>query len=836
MSNPQPKYFPEQVEPKWQKRWEEAKLFATPAEGEKFYYLDMFPYPSGKLHMGHVRNYTIGDVFCRMMVMQGRRVLHPMGWDAFGSPAENAAIRSGVHPAAYTAENIAKMKTQLKRMGYSFDWSLEFSTTDPDYYRWTQWIFLQMFKRGLAYQQEMPINFCPSCRTGIANEEVVDGACERCGHQVERRPLKQWMLRITRYADRLLEGLDRLDWPEKVKLMQRNWIGKSEGAQVVFVIEGPDGSLHDCPVFTTRPDTLFGATFLVLAPEHPLVERIVFPDRAEEVRAYAAAAAARSELDRQVLEREKTGVFTGACAINPVNDEKIPVWIADYVLMGYGTGAIMSVPAHDQRDFEFARKFGLPIREVISSPEAQRDEKGELIAAYVGEGTNVNSGPFDGRSSQEVREAIVAWLAEKGKGAPRVQYKLRDWIFSRQRYWGEPIPIVHCPACGPVPVPESELPLRLPETNRFEPSGTGESPLVNLLEFIHTRCPSCGGEARRESDTMPQWAGSCWYFLRFVNPRYDKGPFDPEAVKAWMPVDLYVGGVEHAILHLLYARFFVMFLHDIGALEFDEPFRRLFNQGMVLKDGAKMSKSKGNVVEPDRIIEKYGADTLRLFILFVGPADQDAEWTDQGVEGAYRFLLRAHRLLTQWADQVRSAPAIPLSQAIPEGEDARLLRRLHATIAKVRGDVEERLSFHTAIAALMEWMNALGDYLKEMPRPLPAAKASLVRVALRSTVLLLSPFVPHFSDEMWERLGEEGFCYRQPFPQADPRWLTREEVTYVVQVNGKLRERLTAPADASRELVEAQARASKKVAHYLEGRQVKKVIFVPRKLLNFVVG
>lgn len=824
------KYQPHEIEARWQSRWKKAGLFLFKDDRRKpkFYYLDMFPYPSGDLHMGHIRNYTIGDVIARVKVMKGYSVVHPMGWDAFGLPAENAAIQHGIHPKEHTQKNVARMKQQLQQMGYSFNWNLELNTTDPQYYRWTQWIFLKMWEKGLAYKKEAPINFCPSCQVGLANEEVVEGKCERCDTPVERRTLQQWMLKITRYADALLEGLDRLDWPEKVKMMQSHWIGKSEGAEVVFTVKDAEGNDHPLPVFTTRPDTIFGATFVVLSPEHPLVKEVTKKEHVQEVNAYLEQAKKKSERERLQDMGEKTGAFTGAYAINPANGKEVPVYVADYVLMSYGTGAIMAVPAHDERDFAFAKKYGLPIREVIYHEKAKRDDQGNLIQAWTEEGKMINSGQFDGIPSQQAKSQIVDWLAKKSVARKTVKYKIRDWIFSRQRYWGEPIPLVHCPQCGTVPEKEENLPVMLPELKSYKPGKEGRSPLAEIPEFVNTSCPSCGGKAKRETDTMPQWAGSCWYFLRFLNPHVKDDLFDRDRVAHYMPVDLYVGGVEHAILHLLYARFYVKFLHEIGVLPFDEPFRKLFNQGMVLKDGAKMSKSKGNVVSPQEIVEKYGADTLRLYILFLGPPEQDVEWKDKAVEGPWRFLMRTHRMLA------RLKPYIEEVEEMPD-RSSPLYAALHRTIYRVEKDIEERMHFHTAISALMEWVNRLQEALEKENVQGLREQGAFYRYLVKLTLLLLSPFVPHFADEWWNRLGFQGLTYDQPFPQCDQAALRRERVTVIVQVNGKVRGKLEADAGMDEGVLKEKALALPRVRQQLDGKQISKVFVVPDKLINIVI-
>ena len=725
------RYDPNEIEPKWREYWTSNRLHEAKDDDPrpKYYCLDMFPYPSGSgLHVGHWRSYVLPDCWSRYKWLQGYNVLHPMGWDAFGSPAENDAIKKGIHPAIGTRNNIENFKRQLNEIGAMYDWSREVNTTDPDYYKWTQWIFVKMFKAGLAYKTYMPVNWCPSCKTGIANEDVVNGRCERCGSEVTRKELNQWMLRITKYADRLLKDLEKLDWPEKVKTMQTNWIGRSEGAEVTFKAIAPNGTEYPLVIFTTRPDTLFGATYMVMAPEHPLVQELASSDQRPAVQAYIDKAKGERDIDR-AASTEKTGVFTGAYAINPVNNEKIPIWIADYVLMGYGTGAIMAVPAHDERDYEFAMKFGLEIREVISSQQGVGRE------AYVEEGIMMNSGRFNGMPSDKGRKEIVTWLESQGLGRGTVNFKLRDWVFSRQRYWGEPIPIVHCEKDGEVPVDEKDLPVRLPDVERYQPTGTGESPLAAIHEWVNVKCPKCGGPAKRETDTMPQWAGSSWYFLRYASP-HARDELLTEKGKQWLPVDLYVGGVEHAILHLLYARFFTMFLHDIGVVDFDEPFQRLFNQGMITYVGKsgkaeKMSKSKGNVVNPDELVRDFGCDSLRMYELFVGPPELDAEWSENGIEGVYRFLKRAWHWVTMHNGNWNSSP----SKA--------MLTQRHVLIKNVTERLES-FRMNTIVSSFMEFVNEVTS-MNEAPDK-ETVEAFLVAIA---------PFAPHFAEELWQRTGHQ---------------------------------------------------------------------------------
>ncbi|MGD9694394.1 MAG: leucine--tRNA ligase [Thermoleophilia bacterium] len=833
------RYDPARVESKWQAAWEAEDAFraeplsrdgetAEIPDRDKAYVLEMLPYPSGEIHMGHVKNYTLGDVIAHHRRRTGAAVFHPMGYDSFGLPAENAAIRTGEPPAEVIARNIGRIREQLKLLGFSFDWSAEISTSDPEYYRWTQWLFLRFWEAGLAERREAAVNWCPNDQTVLANEQVVDGRCERCGHEVELRQLTQWFLRITDYAQRLLDDMDELvSWPERVLTMQRNWIGRSEGARVVFSVEGSDRVV---PVFTTRPDTLFGATFFVLAPEHPLVGHLV-EGRPQEraVREYAAAAARASTAERGDADRPKTGVFTGRHVINPVNGESIPIWVADYVLMDYGTGAIMAVPGHDERDFDFARAHDLPVRRVIGRPGD--DPSAPVEEAEPGDGVVVNSGFLDGLAVPEAKRAISAWLAERDLGEATVGYRLRDWLISRQRYWGAPIPIVYCEGdCGAVPVPEDRLPVLLPEVDDYAPKG--RSPIAAVDEFVRTTCPSCGGPARRETDTMDTFVDSSWYFMRYTAPHLTGAPFEREVLDYWFPVDQYIGGIEHAILHLLYARFFTKVLHDQGFLSADEPFARLFTQGMIHRDGAKMSKSKGNVVAPDELLGRLGADTLRLYVMFMGPAADDVEWSDRAVEGQRRFLDRLWRL-------VGGLPAGPLaprpdaSSLDPGSEALDLVRRTERTIAKVSDDIGERFSFHTAISAIQELLNAATRAQSER-RLDDEAGAGALRYAAQSAVSLLFPFAPHITCELWEALGG-GALWREPWPVADPAFLVQDTVTVVVQVNGKLRDRLEIAADADQATVLTRARELPKVRAAVDGREVVREVVVPGRLVNLVV-
>ncbi|MCL2336112.1 MAG: leucine--tRNA ligase [Firmicutes bacterium] len=817
------------IEPKWQARWAEQNLYTAPDGGgkPKYYCLEMFPYPSGKLHMGHVRNYSIGDVVARYKAMQGFNVLHPMGWDAFGLPAENAAIKYGaVHPAQWTYENIAAMREQLKQLGISYDWDREVATCHPGYYQWTQWLFLLLYKRGLAYKKKAAVNWCPSCATVLANEQVKDGGCERCKTAVEKRELEQWFLKITAYADRLLKDLDKLPgWPDKVKIMQDNWIGRSEGAEITFTIDGLEESMT---VFTTRPDTLFGVTYMALAPEHPLVEKLIAgKPQAAAVRALALSVRGQSDLARTATETEKIGLFTGAYGINPVNGEKVPIMAANYVLMEYGTGAVMAVPAHDQRDFEFARKYDLPMRVVIQPAGAELNPD-TMTEAYVGAGLMVNSGSFNGMPDSEGIAAVIRYLEEKGWGRGLVNYRLRDWLISRQRYWGAPIPIIYCEQCGIVPVPDADLPVMLPMDVAFTP--TGRSPLEDQAGFVNTVCPACGGPARRETDTMDTFMCSSWYYYRYTSPRDTEQPWDPASVRYWLPVDQYIGGVEHAILHLLYSRFFTKVLCDAGLVANEEPFTNLLTQGMVLKDGSKMSKSKGNVVSPEDIVAAYGADTARLFILFAAPPERDLEWSDQGVEGCYRFLNRVWRLVAPLSDSLAGLP-LPASGKMP-GVNGEMRRMTHVVIKRVTEDVGNRFNFNTAVSAIMELLNAMYQY-KEVPEL--DRDPGVLKEAVETLLVLLAPFAPHITEELWSLTGHGGSVHRMPWPLYDPEAIQEDEVTIVVQINGKVRERLLAPAGAKPDELQELALGQEAIKLLIAGKQVVKVISVPDKLVNIVV-
>ncbi len=816
-------YNPKEIEPKWQKVWEEQQLYRTKEDDGRpcFYTLEMFPYPSGRLHMGHMRVYSIGDVISRFKRMNGYQVLHPMGWDAFGLPAENAAIQRGVHPRKWTLENIQQMKEQQIRLGVSYDWEREIATCLPEYYRFTQELFLLFYERGLAYRKKAAVNWCPSCNTVLANEQVEDGKCWRCDSEVTKKELEQWFFKITDYAERLLKDLDELDgWPERVRTMQRNWIGKSTGAEVVFAIPEIGETVS---VFTTRPDTLYGVTALVLAPEHALVPRLVQGKETEaEVLAFVEKMRRESEIARTSADAEKEGLFTGAYAEHPLTGEPVPIWIANYVLVDYGTGAVMVVPAHDERDFQFAKKYNLPIKVVIQNPE-QNLVAEEMTGAYVDEGVMVNSGPFDGMNSREGIQAVARHLKELGKGGPAVSYRLRDWLISRQRYWGCPIPIVYCDTCGIVPVPKEQLPVLLPEDVVFDGR---RNPLTTSESFVHTTCPRCQGPARRETDTMDTFIDSSWYFYRYTSAQDTERPFDPEKVKKWLPVDKYIGGIEHAVLHLLYSRFFTKVLYDAGWVDHTEPFKSLLTQGMVIKDGAKMSKSKGNVVSPDEIVEKYGADTGRLFILFAAPPDRDLDWSDSGVEGCHRFLNRVWRLVEEHAHLFASQRTAPQLQ----DDASKALNRLtHATIKRVTEDIEERYHFNTAISAIMELVNGIYD-LKA------SADKGTVAHAIETLLLLLAPFAPHLTEELWHRIGHTESIHLQSWPSYDPAALVLDEVEIAVQVNGKVRARLTVPAQADKTEVEQLVLADERVRAFVDGKTVRKVIVVPGKLVNVVVG
>ena len=795
------------VEKKWQKVWDDNKAFAATDDYSKpkYYALVEFPYPSGQgLHVGHPRPYTALDIVARKRRMQGYNVLYPMGWDAFGLPAENYAIKMGVHPAKSTEANITNIKRQIKQIAAIYDWDMEVNTTDPEFYKWTQWIFVQMFKKGLAYEKEFPINWCPSCKTGLANEEVVNGCCERCGTPVTKKNLRQWMLKITAYAERLLNDLDKLDWPEKVKKMQADWIGKSYGAEVEFPIDGREEKIT---VYTTRPDTLHGATFMVLAPEHKLAKSLATDETREAVEKYIFDSSMRSNVDR-MQAKEKTGVFTGSYAINPLNGAKTPIWLSDYVLADYGTGAIMCVPAHDDRDFEFAKKFGLPIVQVIAKDGKEIEN---MTEAYTeASGTMINSGEWNGMESSVLKKEAPQMIEEKGFGRKTVNYKLRDWVFSRQRYWGEPIPIIHCPKCGCVPVPEDQLPLRLPEVESYQPTGTGESPLAAIDEWVNTTCPVCGAAAKRETNTMPQWAGSSWYFLRYVDSHNSEALVSREKADKYLPVDMYIGGVEHAVLHLLYSRFYTKFLCDIGVVDFDEPFKKLFNQGMITgKNGIKMSKSKGNVVSPDDLVRDYGCDSLRLYELFVGPPELDAEWDDRGIEGVSRFLNRFWNLVMDSKDK-----------------DIQPTKEMIKLRHKLVYDIEQRFnqfSLNTVISGFMEYNNKLSELAKK--------EGGIDKETLKTFVILLAPFAPHLGEELWRELGGTDSVFHATWPECDEEAMKDDEIEIAVQINGKTRGVIMVPAEISKE--EAIAAGKEAVKDKLTGTIVKE-IYVPRKIVNIV--
>ena len=818
------KYNFSEIEKKWQTKWAEGDVFKVTEDPdkEKYYVLEMFPYPSGKLHMGHVRNYSIGDVLARFKKMKGFNVLHPMGWDSFGLPAENAAIKHGVEPSKWTWENIGEMREQLKELGLSYDWDREVATCHPDYYKWMQWIFIQFYKKGLAYKKENPVNWCPSCQTVLANEQVVDGKCERCKTLVGKKDLSQWYFKITDYAERLLDNLEELPgWPNKVKLMQKNWIGKSIGAEVTFEIDGFDKGLD---VFTTRPDTLYGVTYMVMAPEHPYLKELVAGSEYEEpVNAYVDKVQHMSDIERTSTTNEKTGQFTGRYAINPLTGKKVPIFISDYVLMDYGTGAIMAVPAHDQRDFDFAKKFDLEIIPVVDSDDPEVDVY-DLKAAFAAEGTMINSEMFNGMNNKEAIEKIIDYLEEKKIGKKSINYKLRDWLISRQRYWGTPIPMIHCDDCGWVPEKEENLPVLLPADVQF--TGKGESPLATSKTFVNTTCPVCGKPARRELDTMDTFLDSSWYFLRYCDPKNTEAPFSKEKVDYWMNVDQYIGGVEHAILHLMYARFFQMALYDLGLVSTEEPFKNLLTQGMVIKDGAKMSKSLGNVVSPAEIIDKYGADTARLFILFAAPPERELDWSDKGVEGSFRFINRVYRMVYDFSQNYSE---VPESYEISGDADKNMAYWLNYAIKKVSDDIGERFNFNTAISTIMELVNEMYRYKEGTVNP------GLFGAAIKDLIIMLAPFVPHVTEEMWEHLGYEGSVHDQSWPEYDEKALVKDTVEIVVQVNGKIKEKLDIAGGLSREEMEKTAIENEKVKGLIEGKNVVKVIAVPGKLINIVV-
>ena len=818
------KYNFGEIEAKWQKKWEDTNAFKVTEDSdkEKYYVLEMFPYPSGKLHMGHVRNYSIGDVIARFKKMKGYNVLHPMGYDAFGLPAENAAIKNNVEPAEWTWSNIADMNRQLRELGLSYDWDRELATAHPSYYKWMQWIFIQFYKKGLAYKKENPVNWCPSCQTVLANEQVVDGCCERCGTAVGKKNLSQWYFKITDYADRLLDNLDKLEgWPNKVKIMQRNWIGKSHGAEVEFKIKDRDETLT---VFTTRVDTIFGTTFMVLAPEYPTVIDMVKGTEYEAaVMEYIDRCAHMNEIERTSTANEKTGVFIGQYAVNPFTGKSMPIYISDYVLMGYGTGAVMGVPAHDQRDFEFAKKFDLEIIPVID-PQDPEVDLNDLKEACAAEGVVINSGEFNGMNNKEAIQKIAEVAEERGIGRKTVNYRLRDWLISRQRYWGTPIPMIYCDSCGWVPEKEENLPVMLPTDVEF--TGKGESPLATSKTFRDTVCPVCGKPAKRELDTMDTFLDSSWYFLRYCDARNENEAFSKEKVDYWMNVDQYIGGVEHAILHLMYARFFQMALYDLGYVSDEEPFKNLLTQGMVIKDGAKMSKSLGNVVSPAEIIEKYGADTARLFILFAAPPERELDWSDKGVEGSFRFINRVYRAVYEYKQKYGDVTG---DYEIKTDSDKNMAYWMNYAIKKVSDDIGERFNFNTAISTIMEMVNEMYKYKEG------EVNEKLYGAAVRNLIIMLAPFVPHVTEEMWEHLGFEGSVHQQSWPEYDESALVKDSVEIVVQINGKIKEKINIPGDLSKEEMEKIAMEDEKVKGLTEGKNVVKVIAVPGKLLNIVV-
>lgn len=811
------------IEAKWQKFWRKTGLFKMDPQSArpKYYCLMMFPYPSSALHVGHGRNYIIGDVVARFMLMRGFNVLTPMGWDAFGLPAENAAIKDSIHPRVSSLRNIARMKEQLDSWGTGYDWSREVTSCLPDYYKWTQWIFLKLYEKGLAYKKKAAVNWCPSCQTILANEQVIEGRCWRCDNQVTEKVLEQWFFKITAYAQRLLDDLTKLkEWPQRVRAMQQNWIGRSVGVKIDFPVVGDDEALS---CFTTRVDTIYGATYMVLAPEHPYIEELAeAAPHKDEILSFIERVRKQNMLARADVEVEKEGIFTGRFVINPVNNRQIPLWIANYVLMEYGTGAVMAVPAHDQRDFEFAKKYNLPVKVVIDNPE-ERLSAQTMKQAYVDEGIMVNSAPFNGLDNRRAQEKIADFMEEKKIGRRAVHYRLRDWLISRQRYWGAPIPIVYCKNCGEVAVPEEDLPVLLPEKVEFRPHG--ESPLKQVKKFVQARCPKCKGEALRETDTMDTFVDSAWYYLRYLSPKDRKRPFDSEIVNKWLPVDQYIGGVEHAILHLLYSRFITKVFYDMGLVSFDEPFKRLFTQGMIIKGGAKMSKSKGNVVSPDALIAKYSADTVRLYTLFIGPPEKDAEWNDRGVEGAWRFLNRVWRMVSQFT--AGSVQQLPVKKTVTS---EKLRRKTHLTIKKVTEDLEREFHFNTAISAVMELVNEI--YRAQEQQDVDVAA---IKEAVETVVVLLSPFVPHIAEEMWQRLGKKNSIFCLSWPAYDKEAIQAEEALIVVQINGKVRAKITVPYDINEEELKKRILQDEKVAAWIGGKPVKKFFVVPKKLANIVV-
>lgn len=821
------KYDFKAVEEKWQKKWQDENLFKIKEDvgRPKYYALEMFPYPSGNLHMGHVRNYSIGDVVARYKLMQGYNVLHPMGWDSFGLPAENAAIKNGTPPAEWTFKNIDNMRQQLKRLGFSYDWDREVATAKPDYYKFTQWMFLQLYKNNLAYKKKSFVNWCPSCQTVLANEQVVNGKCERCKSEVTKKDLEQWFFKITDYAQRLLDDIDKLTgWPDKVKSMQANWIGRSEGAEVKFRI---DGSEEELTVFTTRPDTLFGVSYMVIAPEHPIVDKLI-SGRAEEqkCREFIKKVNGLSEIDRSSTDTEKEGEFTGVYVINPLSGKKVPLYLANYVFVDYGTGIVMGVPAHDQRDFEFAKKYNLPI-DIVVQPEGQNLVGSELTEAFAAEGIMENSGEFNGMNNKDALKKIIEHIENNGTGKKTVNFRLRDWLISRQRYWGAPIPVVYCEKCGEVPVPEKDLPVMLPDNVKF--TGQGKSPLSECEEFINTTCPLCGGHAKRESDTMDTFVCSSWYFLRYCDPKNNTMPFSKEKTDYWMNVDQYIGGVEHAILHLLYARFFTKVLYDLGYLSCEEPFENLLTQGMVLKDGSKMSKSVGNVVSPDEIIEKYGADTARLFILFAAPPERDLDWNDTAVEGAFRFINRVFRIVDDLREYIKIGR---VEQSSLNDTEKKLRFALHSSIKKVTDDFE-RFSFNTAISSIMETVNSLYQYKDSVSSD--DINGNLIGETISNIIIMLSPFIPHASQEMWEMIGNSEELINVSWPKVEKEALVVSEIEIAIQINGKVREKIRISPDMSQDEIKETVLSSDKVKDLIGDKDVVKCIVVPKKLVNIVV-
>lgn len=819
------KYCPQSIEKKWQKIWDETKAYQINMDPNKpkYYVLEMFPYPSGNLHMGHVRNYSIGDVIARYKTMNGFNVLHPMGFDAFGMPAENAAIKHGVSPSDWTEDNMANMTRQQKEMGLSYDWDRKVATCHEDYYKWTQWLFELFYKKGLAYKKKASANWCETCHTVLANEQVIDGKCWRCDDTVVKKDLEQWFLKITDYADVLLKDLDKLEgWPNRVKIMQDNWIGRSEGAEFSFDV--PDYN-EKISVYTTRPDTVFGVSYVVLAAEHPLVKKFIKgKENEQEILKFIEEVHNMNEIERTSSESEKKGMFTGVYAINPFNGEKVPVWVTNYVLFEYGTGAVMGVPTHDERDFMFAKKYNLPMKIVIQNKEHNLTLE-TMENAYVEDGELVESGQFTGMNNRKAITAMIDWLEENNLGKRRVNYRLRDWLISRQRYWGAPIPIIYCPHCGEVLVPEEQLPVKLPKDVKFETGAT--SPLAQAEDFVNCTCPKCGAPAKRETDTMDTFICSSWYYMRYADPHNDKAPFSKDAINYWLPVDQYIGGIEHAILHLLYSRFFTKVLKDAGLVEFDEPFTNLLTQGMVIKDGSKMSKSKGNVVSPEEIIKKYGADTARLFILFAAPPERDLEWSDQGVEGAWRFIQRVWRIILSYADKVKENPTFDVKALTKEEKE--LFRILNVTIEKVTEDIGTRGTFNTAISSIMELVNAFYVFKDGN------LNAVLAREVVINLIKLLAPFAPHVTEELWQQIGQTGSVHHTTWPTFDPKATIADEVEVVVQVNGKLRSKIMVSSSATREAQQEIALADEKIKGLIEGKTIVKVISVPKKLVNIVV-